>query len=49
MLYKALTFLGGAASAGIIVGTKAPIILTSRADDEDTKHHSIVLATLMVD
>ena len=49
ILYKALTFLGGAASAGIIVGTKAPIILTSRADDEDTKLHSIVLATLMVD
>lgn len=49
VLYKSLTFLGGAASAGIIVGTKAPIILTSRADDEDAKLHSIVLATLMVD
>lgn len=49
VLYKSLTFLGGAKSAGIIVGTKAPIILTSRADDEDAKLHSIVLATLMVD
>lgn len=49
ILYKALTFLGGAKSAGIIVGAKAPIILTSRADDEDAKLHSIVLATLMVD
>lgn len=49
VLYKSLTFLGGAKSAGIIVGAKAPIILTSRADNEETKLHSIVLATLMVD
>lgn len=49
ILYKALTFLGGAESAGIIVGTKAPIILTSRADNEVAKLNSIVLATLMVD
>lgn len=49
ILYKALTFLCGAKSAGIIVGAKAPIILTSRADDEHTKLHSIILATLMVD
>lgn len=49
ILYKSLTFLGGAASAGIIVGTKAPIILTSRADDKLAKLNSIVLATLIVD
>lgn len=49
VLYKSLAFLGGAKSAGIIVGAKAPIILTSRADNEETKLHSIVLATLMVD
>lgn len=49
ILYKALTFLAGAKSAGIIVGTKAPVILTSRADDDVTKLHSIVLATLLVD
>lgn len=49
ILYKALTFLGGASSAGIVVGAKAPIILTSRADHEEAKLNSIVLATLMVD
>lgn len=49
VLYKALTFLAGAKSAGIIIGASAPIILTSRADDEEAKLHSIVLATLMVD
>lgn len=49
VLYKSLTFLGGAKSAGIIVGASAPIILTSRADDEEAKLHSIVLATLMVE
>lgn len=48
ILYKSLTFLGGAQSAGIIVGAKAPIILTSRADTELAKLNSIVLATLMV-
>ncbi|OLS02080.1 phosphate butyryltransferase [Tissierella creatinophila] len=48
ILYKSLTFLGGAQSAGIIIGTKAPIILTSRADSELAKLNSIVLATLMV-
>ncbi len=49
ILYKSLTFLGGADSAGIIVGAKAPIVLTSRADTELTKLHSIVVGTLIVD
>lgn len=49
ILYKSLIFLGGAASAGIIVGTKSPVILTSRADNESAKLHSIVLATLIAD
>lgn len=47
VLYKALGFLAQAASAGVIVGAKAPIILTSRADDEETKLNSIALAVLM--
>ena len=46
--YKALTFLiDGSKSAGIIVGAKAPVVLTSRADDEATKLNSIALGTLM--
>lgn len=47
VLYKALTFLANAKSAGLIIGTKAPIVLTSRADNEDAKLNSIALAVLM--
>lgn len=47
VLYKALNFWANAASAGIIVGAKAPIILTSRADSDETKLNSIALAVLM--
>ncbi len=34
-------------NAGVIVGAKAPIILTSRADSEETKLNSIALGVLM--
>ena len=47
VLYKALSFLANAKSAGLIVGTKNPIVLTSRADSAEAKLNSIVLATLM--
>lgn len=47
VLYKALSFLANAKSAGLIVGTKAPIVLTSRADNEEAKLNSIALAVLM--
>lgn len=46
VLYKSLTFLGNAKSAGLIVGTSAPIVLTSRADNEEAKLNSIALAVL---
>jgi len=47
VLYKALTFLGNAKSAGLIIGTKSPIVLTSRADNDEAKLNSIALAVLM--
>lgn len=47
VLYKALNFLANAKSAGIIVGAKAPIILTSRADSDESKLNSIALGVLM--
>jgi len=47
VLYKSLSFLCDAKSAGIIVGAKAPIVLTSRADNDDTKLNSIALGVLM--
>lgn len=47
VLYKSLGFLTSARSAGVIVGAKAPIVLTSRADSEDAKLNSIALGVLM--
>lgn len=47
VLYKSLTFFAKAESAGLIVGTSAPIVLTSRADTAEAKLRSIVLGVLM--
>lgn len=48
ILYKSLVFFSETKNAGVIVGAKAPIILTSRADSEETKLNSIALGVLMV-
>jgi len=47
VLYKALAFLAGAEAAGVLVGAKVPIVVTSRADSEKSKLNSIALAMLM--
>ncbi len=47
ILYKSLNFLGGATSAAVIMGAKAPIVLTSRADSERAKLLSIAFAAAM--
>ncbi|EOC99639.1 phosphate butyryltransferase [Caldisalinibacter kiritimatiensis] len=47
ILYKALVFLAGAQNAGVIVGAKAPVVLTSRADSDEAKLNSIALGVLM--
>lgn len=46
VLYKAITYFAKCENAGIIVGAKAPIILTSRADSDKTKLNSIALGVL---
>ncbi len=48
MLAKSLAFLAGAAAAGIVVGARVPIILTSRADSELTRLASCAVAALVV-
>ncbi|MGM0608561.1 MAG: phosphate butyryltransferase [Candidatus Muiribacteriota bacterium] len=48
VLYKALVFLAKVKLAAIIVGAKAPIVLTSRADSDETKLNSIALAAACV-
>jgi phosphate acetyltransferase len=44
MLAKNLTFLSGAEAAGVVVGARVPIILTSRADSEQTRLASCAVA-----
>ena len=46
ILYKSLSFLGGAKSGGVVVGAKRPIVLTSRADSSESKLISIALGVL---
>ena len=48
MLAKQLEFLGGADSAGIVLGARVPIVLTSRADARDTRLASCAVARLFV-
>lgn len=47
MLAKQLTFLGGADAAGIVLGARVPIILTSRADSLRTRIASCAVAVLL--
>lgn len=44
VFYKSMVFMAKAQNAGVIVGAKAPIVLTSRADSDETKLNSIALA-----
>ena len=48
MLAKSLSFLAGADAAGIVLGAKVPIILTSRADEETARLASCAVAQLLV-
>jgi len=48
VLYKSLNFLGGAVCAAVVVGASAPIVLTSRADQDRSKFLSIALAVAML-
>ncbi|AWN45722.1 phosphate acetyltransferase [Methylobacterium terrae] len=47
MLAKSLTFLAGADAAGIVLGARVPIILTSRADSKETRLASCAVASLV--
>ncbi len=47
ILYKALIFLAGAKSASTILGAKVPVVLTSRADSDETKLYSIALTAAL--
>ena len=46
VFYKSLAFLSNSQNAGLLLGAKAPIVLTSRADSEIAKLNSIALGVL---
>lgn len=47
MIAKQLMYLAGAEAAGIVLGARVPIILTSRADDDRTRTASAAIAALV--
>ncbi len=47
VFFKTATQLAGGKIAAVVTGTDVPCILTSRADDEDSKFYSIALAALV--
>ncbi len=49
VMYKTLTYFAPCKNGCLLVGTSAPVILTSRADTFETKVNSIALAALVAD
>jgi len=47
MIFKQLTYLAGAEGAGIVLGTRVPVVLTSRADTVRTRLTSTAVMTLI--
>lgn len=48
ILYKSLIFFTAAEAAGLIVGARVPVVLTSRSDSAASKLYSIALGVLSV-
>ena len=49
MLAKQLEYLGGAQAAGLVMGARVPIVLTSRADSAHSRIASCAIALLLID
>ncbi|KAB1440903.1 bifunctional enoyl-CoA hydratase/phosphate acetyltransferase [Pseudodesulfovibrio senegalensis] len=47
ILYKGLMYFAGARAAGVVVGTRAPVVLNSRADTDETKLNAMALGVVM--
>jgi len=47
MLAKQVMYMGDAASAGIVLGAKVPVVLTSRADSRESRIASCAIALLL--
>jgi len=46
MLYKSFVYVGGGDCAGLVLGARVPIVLTSRADSQQARIASVALAVL---
>lgn len=49
IMYKTLTYTTDAKNGCLLVGTSAPVVLTSRNDSHETKMYSIALAALVAE
>ena len=49
MLSKSFVYFAKGSMAGVVVGAACPIVLTSRADTDESKFYSIAVAVLMSD
>lgn len=47
ILYKSLVYFAKAKVAGVVVGAEVPVVLTSRADSDESKTYSIALSALI--
>lgn len=47
IMVKTFSFLGGGRTAGVLVGARVPVVLTSRADTAEARLHSVAVAALM--
>ncbi|WP_251860762.1 phosphate butyryltransferase [Clostridium sp. Marseille-Q2269] len=47
VMYKSLTYAADCKNGGLLVGTSAPVVLTSRSDSHESKLNAIALAALV--
>jgi phosphate butyryltransferase len=47
IFYKSLMYFAHARSAGVVMGTRAPVLLNSRADSHETKINAVALGVIM--
>lgn len=48
-LYKSLVYMAGASCAGVVLGARCPVVLTSRTDSLQSKVYSAALASILLD
>lgn len=49
IMYKTLSYATNSKNGGLLVGTSAPVVLTSRSDSHEAKMNSIALAALVAE